>query len=208
MTNIPTPLTHALAGAMVVVWVLVALSIGESRAAMDAGFIPASISGAVTQPIPAFLTPLTSSFLHGGLMHISFNLIMLIFCGRWVESALGAKLTGILFILGAYAAALTQWAVDPNSTVPMIGASGAISAFVGAYALMFSQKKTNAIGPFSAHSVRILWLAAAWIVLQLLIGVAYGAEDGGGIAIWAHIGGFVAGLLLARPMLRHRYRES
>ena len=110
MTNIRTPLTHALAGVMVAVWLLVGFTIGEGEAAMIAGFIPASIGGAVTQPVPAFLTPLTSAFLHTGAMHIIFNMIMMIFCGRWVETALGARLTGILFVVGAYVAALTQWA--------------------------------------------------------------------------------------------------
>lgn len=207
-TGIRTPLTNALAGAMVAVWLLVTLFVSDNRAIMDAGFIPASIGGSISQPVPAFLTPLTSAFLHGGLMHLFFNLIMFVFCGRWVESALGPRLMGILFVVGAYVAAFAQWAVNPDSTIPMIGASGAISAIVGAYALMFSQKKTKAIGPLSAYSVRVLWLAAGWVGLQLLIGLAYNDSAGGGIAIWAHIGGFASGLLLARPMLKHRYRAN
>lgn len=128
-----TPLTNTLAIAMVLAWVLVALFVGESVAAVEAGFIPATISGQLNQPVPAFLTPLTSTFLHSGAMHIIFNLIMLVYCGRWVESAIGSALTAGLFAVGAYVAAAAQWVVDPDSIVPVIGASGAISAIVGAY---------------------------------------------------------------------------
>ena len=209
ITGTRTPLTNALALAMVLAWVLVAFFVGENIAAVEAGFIPAAVGGQIVQPVPAFLTPLTSTFLHSGVMHIIFNLVMLVYCGRWVESAIGSGLTASLFAVGAYVAAAAQWIAGPQSIVPVIGASGAISAIVGAYALMFSQRKTKAFGPLSAHAVRILWLAAGWIGVQLLIGLAY--NDGTGqttIAIWAHIGGFVAGLLLARPMLKHRYRES
>lgn len=203
-----TPLTNALVVAMVIVWVLVALIVGVGQAAMDAGFIPAAVGHDIGQSVPAFLTPLTSSFLHGGLMHLFFNSVMLVFCGRWVESVLGSGLTGILFLVGAYAAAFAQWLPDPQSMVPVIGASGAISALVGAYALLFSQKRVKAIGPVSAHQVRMLWLAAAWIGVQLLVGLTFNEGGaGGGIAIWAHIGGFIAGLLLARPMLAYRYRR-
>lgn len=199
-----TPLTNALAVAMIVVWVLVAISVGVGQAAIDAGFIPASVGRDIGQAVPVYLTPLTSSFLHGGMMHLFFNCVMLVFCGRWVESVLGSRLTGALFLIGAYAAAFAQWLPEPESMVPVIGASGAISALVGAYAMMFSQKRVEAIGPVSAHQVRILWLAAAWIGIQLLIGLTFNeGGSGGGIAIWAHIGGFLTGLLLARPMFAY-----
>ena len=89
----------------------------------------------------------------------------------------------------------------------MIGASGAISAVVGAYAVFFSQQKVRAIGPFSPLVVRIAWLAAAWIFVQALIELAtFGSPTR--IAIAAHIGGFVTGLILARPMLLWRYRRA
>src|SRR3546814_14884310 len=85
----------------------------------------------------------------------------------------------------------------------MIGASGAISAVMGTYALLYSQNQVKAIGPLSAHAVRILWLAAAWMAIQFMIGIV-GLGGIGRIAIGAHIGGFVAGLLLTRPRSEER----
>src|SRR3546814_7070162 len=88
----------------------------------------------------------------------------------------------------------------------MIGASGAISAVMGTYALLYSQNQVKAIGPLSAHAVRILWLAAAWMAIQFMIGIV-GLGGIGRIAIGAHIGGFVAGLLLTRPLIHLRFRQ-
>jgi membrane associated rhomboid family serine protease len=86
----------------------------------------------------------------------------------------------------------------------MIGASGAISAILGAYAMMFSQSEARAFGPIPAEWVRALWLAAGWTGVQWMIGFA-GAASGYSIAIAAHIGGFFAGLLLTKPLLRRRF---
>jgi membrane associated rhomboid family serine protease len=118
----------------------------------------------------------------------------------------GAGGIAILYLVGAYAAAATQWAFAPASAVPMIGASGAISAVVGAYAVLFGRRRAKRLGPIPAHIVHIVWLAAAWIGIQLLIGFA--GMGGVTVAIGAHIGGFVAGLVLARPLLRWRYRRA
>jgi membrane associated rhomboid family serine protease len=111
----------------------------------------------------------------------------------------------VLLIAGAYAGAFAQWLADPGSTVILVGASGAISALIAVFALIFSRSQAPAIGPIPSHWVRALWLAAAWIGVQLLLGFAGGAGFGN-IAIWAHVGGFIAGLLLARPLLRWRFR--
>ena len=101
-------------------------------------------------------------------------------------------------------------AITSSSSVKaMIGASGAISALLGTYALIYSQRGVKPIGPIPAHVVRILWLAAGWTVLQLMIALAGGFDSFfGGVAIGAHIGGFIAGLLLARPLLARRFRTS
>jgi membrane associated rhomboid family serine protease len=114
----------------------------------------------------------------------------------------------VLYAAGAYAAAAAQWAVDPSNGIPMVGASGAISALMGTYALLYSRQDVRAWGPFSANVLRVLWLAAGWIALQALLGFATRIGEGGlgQIAIAAHVGGFVAGLLLTRPLLRWRFR--
>jgi membrane associated rhomboid family serine protease len=93
----------------------------------------------------------------------------------------------------------------------MVGASGAISAILATYALLYGQRAVRRIGPFSANFLRIMWLAAGWIILQLMIGLASargGLGDLGQIAIAAHIGGFLAGLVLTRPLLLWRFRKG
>lgn len=178
------------------------------QAFINAGFIPARFGADLIAPpgtlLPFFLTPLSSAFLHGGVLHLVFNLLVLLFIGRQLEAPLGAKAMAVLLIAGAYAGALAQFLADPQSTVPMIGASGAISALIAVFALIFGRSQTRAIGPIPSHWVRALWLAAAWIAVQLLIGFAGGGSFGA-VAIWAHVGGFLAGLLLARPLLRWRF---
>jgi membrane associated rhomboid family serine protease len=177
-------------------------------AALKGGFIPARVSGLAQVPgaLPVWLTPLSATLVHAGLLHIGFNLLMFVFVGRFVESVIGGGPSLILYIVGAYAAALLHWSMDPTSTVPMVGASGAISATFGAYALFFGRDRTRGIGPLSGYTVRVLWLASAWIFVQALIGMA--ALGGVQVAIFAHIGGFVAGLALARPLLLWRYRGA
>ncbi|MBN8830334.1 MAG: rhomboid family intramembrane serine protease [Sphingomonadales bacterium] len=189
------------------------------RAAIIAGFIPERVNAFAAANItldipwlPLWLTPLSATLVHAGWMHLVFNLLMLIFCGRYVEQLLGQGRTILIYVVGAYAAAFGQWAMatlfmtPQDSVIPMIGASGAISALLGTYAVIYSQRGVNPIGPIPAHVVRIVWLAAAWTVLQLLIALAGGFDAFfGGIAVGAHIGGFIAGLLLARPLLARRF---
>ena len=160
--------------------------------------------------VPAWLTPLSCTLVHAGWLHIGFNMLMLVFCGRQVEHVLGWSGTLILYGVGAYAACLAQYLVDPASTNPMVGASGAISAIIATYSLLYSQQQVRKVGPLSANLVRVLWLAAGWIAIQLMIGVATSGGAGalGQIAIAAHIGGFLGGLALTRPLLRWRFRKK
>lgn len=209
MKQQPAPVTSGFAAICALLYLILSISGLQMQAVIGAGFIPARFSGAVAGPdiwmLPAFLTPLSSAFLHGGLLHLFFNLMILLFIGRQLEMPLGSKIMVVILVAGALGGALGQFLADRFDTTPMIGASGAISALIAVYALIFSQSKTQAIGPIPGHWVRALWLAAAWIGLQLLIGFA-GSGGFGAIAIWAHVGGFVAGLLLARPLLRWRFR--
>lgn len=202
------PLVTGYALACVAIYILLSLTGFQIEAIVRAGFIPARFGSELILPpgtmVPFLLTPLTSAFLHGGVLHLVFNMVVLLYLGRQLEAPLGAKAITALLLLGAYAGALCQWLADPQSAVPMIGASGAISAVIAVFALIFSRTETRAIGPIPSHWVRALWLAAAWIGVQLLIGFA-GDSGFGAIAIWAHVGGFLAGLLLARPLLRWRF---
>ena len=202
------PLVTGYALVCVIVFVLLWITGFQVDAIVRAGFIPARFGNELILPpgtmVPFILTPLSSALLHGGVLHIVFNVIVLLFIGRQLEAPLGSKAMAVLLLVGAYGGALAQFLADPQSAVPMIGASGAISALIAVYALIFSRSQASAIGPIPGHWVRALWLAAAWIGLQLLIGLA-GGGGFGAIAIWAHVGGFLAGLLLARPLLRWRF---
>jgi membrane associated rhomboid family serine protease len=156
---------------------------------------------------PVALTPLTAALIHAGWVHLGFNLLILLFCGRPVEALLGGRGLALLYVTGAYAAAAAQYLAGPQDTTPMVGASGAISAVLGAYALMFGRNRVRVAHPTLALWLHVLWLAAAWVGLQLLVGFTF--ETGGArIAIAAHIGGFFTGLLLARPLLLLRYRTA
>jgi membrane associated rhomboid family serine protease len=206
-------MTNGIAAVTILVFLLLYATRQVDNAAMLGGAIPARLGNpdllAGMMAVPVWLTPLSCTLIHAGWLHIAFNMLMLVFCGRQVEHVLDRWLTLLLYVAGAYAAALAQWAVDPESTNPMVGASGAISAVIATYALLYSQQKVRAIGPFSANVVRILWLAAGWIVIQLMIGIvgAGGLEGIGQIAFAAHIGGFLIGLVLTRPLLRWRFRK-
>jgi membrane associated rhomboid family serine protease len=190
-------------------WLLLSALMSVDDAALLVGFIPARLSGAIDVPsvLPAVLTPLSATITHGGALHLLINMVMLAWCGTWVERGLGARALLILYGLGAYAAALAQWAVEPNSVVPMIGASGAISAVVGAFALSYGQPKRLVQSPALNRALNAAWLLAAWVALQLMTGWAAGMQ-GVLLATPAHVGGFVLGLALQRPLLLWRYRGA
>ena len=200
------PLRATVAIAVITAIAYVAQGFAGPHLFLQAGFIAARLYETIPfTAVPFALTPLSATLLHGGLLHLGFNLLMLVYCGRQVEGVLGGMRLVILYIVGAYGAALGQFLFDPTSGGPMIGASGAVSAVVGAYALMFGRGQVKRMGPVPGIVVRALWLAAAWTVLQWGIGFASGGGDTP-IAFAAHIGGFVTGLALAYPLLEWRYR--
>ena len=206
-------MTNGIAAISFAVFLILYLTGHIDNAAVLGGFIPARVGDpdllAGLAAVPWWLTPLTCTLIHAGWLHVGFNMLILVFCGRHVEHVLGKGPTLLLYGVGAYAACGAQWLIDPGSTGPMVGASGAISAVVATYALLYSQQQVRRIGPFSANIVRLAWLAGGWIALQLMIGFATagGMGDLGQIAVAAHIGGFLAGLALTRPLLRWRFRK-
>ena len=208
------PVTVAIAAVTTVVSALIFITGWLPYAALAGGFIPARFAADVSIEhvawlAPAWLTPLSATLIHGGFAHLALNLVMFVFCGLMTERAIGGRGMAVLYIVGAYAAALVQWGFGPLSDTPMIGASGAISAVVAAHALLYGQPRTRAIGPVSANVLHVVWLAVGWIGIQTLIGLT-GMAGGGDatIAIGAHIGGFIAGLALARPLLLWKYRGA
>lgn len=174
--------------------------------------MPATVLGDVAGPggvflLPAWITPLTATLIHGGFIHLALNMVMLVYCGQMLERAIGGAGLAVLYVAGAYGAAAVEWALSPGSLTPVIGASGAASALIAAFAMLFAEKPVPAIGPFPSRVVRIAWLAAAWIGIQTLVGIAT-ASNGQSVAIGEHIGGFAVGLILARPLLLWRYRHA
>lgn len=202
------PVTIAITLVTVAAWLVALVAVPPGWLAEQGGFIPLRLSGGVSGfVVPALLTPFTAALIHGGLFHLMMNMLLLVICGRAVEAVLGSGALGALYVAGAIAAAIGQFVADPGSPIPMIGASGAISAVLAVYAMLFGRNEVKALGPIPAHWVRGLWLAAGWIGIQLLIGFAtIGSEFQ--IAIAAHIGGFLIGLALARPLLAWRYRTA
>lgn len=181
-------------------------------AAVMAGFIPVTVQTSLDAPagmvlLPFWLTPATASLIHHGWLQLALNLVILVYCGRMLERSIGSGSFVLLYLAGAYAGAVGQWAVGPSAIAPMIGASGAIAAVIAAYAMIFAERPVPSIGPIPSRVVRILWLGSAWIAIQLLIGLASDIRQPW-LAIGAQLGGFVAGLMVARPLLLWRYRHA
>lgn len=170
--------------------------------------LTASFRGLLEFPLLEWMTLITSQFLHGGFLHIGGNMLYLWVFGNNIEDQLG-HVRFLIFYLGCGAlAGLTQWIFDPASGVPTLGASGAIAGIMGAYILRFPRAQIVTLIPllFFFFTIRIpaLYFLGFWFIQQALYGLlSLGGEvnvGSGGVAYWAHAGGFVFGLILG-PML-------
>jgi membrane associated rhomboid family serine protease len=187
--------------------ILIFLNLGV--AATYWGFTPALVGVDLTSSlaIPWWLTPWSSALIHGGWLHLFVNMLILVFAGSQVERVIGGSGLLLAYLVGALAAAAAQYLAGPNSIVPMVGASGAISALFALYALFFGRPKQVTSNQKLNRSIHVAWLATTWVVLQWMAGVLAGGQ-GVMLATPAHIGGFIAGLLLQRPLLLLRYRKA
>ena len=149
-------------------------------------------------PARLWLTPLTAMFLHGGLLHLVGNLLYLWIFGAAVEQVLGHARFAWLYAVCGIAAAAVQVASDPHSFAPTVGASGAVSGVLGAYAVSYPTRRLRLLWPPLRVPAAVFFLA--WIGLQVLSGLGAGRGSAGGIAWWAHVGGFLAGAALGRSM--------
>jgi len=176
------------------------------------GAIPALLFGEADLsetplPIPAYATLITSMFLHGSWMHLIGNMLYLWIFGNNIEDVMGhAKFIGFYLACGILAA-LSHALTDPSSAIPMVGASGAISGILGAYVLLFPRATVLVIMPgLGTTRVAAGVVLGMWFVMQLLSGGMSIGSTGGGVAFFAHIGGFVAGMaligLFKRPNVR------
>ena len=156
------------------------------------------------------LTVITSAFVHGGFLHLAGNMLFLWVFGDNIEDALGHVLYLLFYVACAIGAVALQVAVDTSEIVPMVGASGAISGVMAAYFVLFPTARVDALFVFFIFPVPAFVLIGFWVGLQLLTGIAtIGAAEGAseGVAVWAHIGGFVTGLvivLVTRPFIHIR----
>jgi membrane associated rhomboid family serine protease len=166
--------------------------------------------------IPAdfsWLNVFTSMFMHGGWMHILGNMLYLWIFGDNVEDRMGHGRFIVFYLLCGMAAAFAQTAVNPDSNIPMLGASGAIAGVLGAYLIMFPQSRVLTLIPlfiiWEIVEIPAVIVLGIWFVLQLLSGVGSLAstDTGGGVAFWAHIAGFVCGMALV-PFFKQRQRQS
>lgn len=202
-----TPLvTYVLIGLCVLVflWQVALGPEGGQRAVYSLGVIPAVLLGDAQLPpdlaiVGPWATVFTSMFMHGGWFHVGGNMLYLGIFGNNVEDTLGHLRYLLFYLASGVAAALAQVVVNPTSDVPMVGASGAVSGVLGAYLLLFphAHVTTLIILGFFFRVVRVpaLIVLGFWIVIQVLNGLgSFGAR--GGVAFFAHIGGFLAGIAL------------
>jgi len=163
---------------------------------------------------PAWYTPLTSMFMHGGWFHIIGNMWFMWIFGNNVEDSMGHLRFAIFYVLCGFAAAAAQMAFNPESPIPMVGASGAIGGVMGAYILLYPRVHVHMLvilGFFvTTVAVPAVLMLGYWFVIQLFGGFS-SIDSRGGVAFWAHIGGFVAGALLIlvfkdkKLLARHPY---
>jgi len=180
------------------------------------GLVPAEFWRIETLP-KAIASVFTSMFAHGSFLHVGSNLLYLWIFGNNVEDVMGHRRFVAFYLLCGIGAVAAQVFAAPDSDIPMVGASGAISGMLGAYLLLFPRARVLAAVPIFFF-IRLTWVPAAlfivfWLVLQVLGGLLSDPTRGG-VAFWAHVGGAVTGMILLRPFLppglRHirRFRHS
>ena len=150
-----------------------------------------------SSPLPVYFNFLSSMFMHGSIVHIFGNMLFLWIFGDNLENVLGHIRYAIFYLLCGFAAALAQVLMDPNSIIPMLGASGAISGVLGGYILLFPLRPVRAVIFYVFTTVPAYVAIGIWIGYQLILGYMTTAGSGG-VAYSAHIGGFVAGLVLVK----------
>ncbi len=194
---------------VVFIWQLTVSESVEEQILDSYGFVPVAFfkpSGEMHVagvPLP-WISLFTSMFLHGGFLHLGGNMLYLWIFGNNVEDAMGHARYLFFYLVCGLAAALTQAGMDPQSTVPMIGASGAISGVLACYALTFPRARVNVIIPlgiiFYPVKISAVYVIGFWFLLQLISVALAPGMMGGGTAFGAHVGGFIVGLALT-PVL-------
>jgi membrane associated rhomboid family serine protease len=216
--HIPTPyVNYGIIAACIIVFLFEVSQgqSGEEKAILALGMIPARLFGYGDLPpelivVPAWATIFTSMFMHGGWLHLGGNMLYLWIFGDNIEDSMGHFRYAIFYLLCGIAAALTQSFVNPASEVPMVGASGAISGVLGAYILLHPGATVRVfifLGVFfTVAHIPALLVLGFWFLMQLVSGFATPTSTEGGVAVWAHVGGFIAGAILIL-FLKRRWIE-
>jgi len=213
-TRRPAFVTYGIIGCLVAVflWQLALGPSGNEAAIYALGFIPAVVFGVDVLPdslvwLPAPLPVLTSMFLHGGILHLAGNALYLWIFGDNIEDRMGHVPFVVFYVLCGVAAALAQALPEVGSRVPMIGASGAISGVLGAYAVLYPRARVLVALPIFIvlYTVRLpaIFVLGLWFAAQLASSAML-ASAGAGVAFRAHVGGFVAGVVLVSLFVRRR----
>jgi membrane associated rhomboid family serine protease len=226
--TVRTPIvTFALIAANVAVWLLwqgAGSSEALAASVCNYGLIPGELTGraavgdgfAMGEGMTCLVDPghapqhvLTSMFLHGGWAHILGNMWFLWLFGNNVEDSMGRGRFVVFYLLCGLGAALAQVVTNPGSIVPMVGASGAISGVMGAYIVLYPRVRVFTLVPLFVFVTTVAlpaWVMLGyWMVLQIFGGLTARVGEGGGVAFWAHVGGFVAGIVLIKLFARRDY---
>jgi membrane associated rhomboid family serine protease len=221
-------LTVAIIGLDVLVWLLVqgaGTTLALARSVCDLGLIPGELTGllppgtsfpmgeglvCLTDPGRQVSNVVTSMFLHGSWMHLLGNMWFLWIFGNNIEDSMGHGRFALFYLICGVAAALLQVAVNPASRVPMVGASGAISGVMGAYLILYPRVRVFTLVPIGLFLTSVAlpaWtMLLYWALIQFVSGLTgLLAQERGGVAFWAHIGGFVAGIVLVKLFARPEY---
>jgi len=166
---------------------------------MGVGISPGSNSLSL-HPIPPYLTLLTSMFMHGGFMHLAGNMLFLWVFGNNIEDYLGRIKFLLVYLFWGLVAGFAHLLANPGSTIPTVGASGAISGVLGAYLILFPWARVYVLVPlffyFFTTTLPAWVMLIFWFIFQVISTIPAGSAQGGGVAYWAHIGGFAAGAVL------------
>ncbi|MCX8030725.1 MAG: rhomboid family intramembrane serine protease [Thermodesulfovibrionales bacterium] len=189
--------------------------LGIEKTAYYFGAIPHNLllANVIVQPISPTVSIFTSMFLHGGFLHLIGNMLYLWIFGNNIEDALGHIRFLIFYLFSGVVAVYSHAITDPSSFIPMIGASGAVSGILGAYLLLYPKAKVYTIFFFGFfwQIVRLpaIVVIGFWAIIQIFSGMlSYGIGQQGGVAWFAHIGGFLIGLLTIKLWLPKRYRYN
>jgi membrane associated rhomboid family serine protease len=196
--NLP-PTVQYLCAALVAVFVVCQVVPDDvaNQIVLFGGFIPARYTGGLPFDAAAYLSPVLHMFLHGGWLHIGLNIAMLMAFGAGIEKAIGGKKLLLLCLLSGLVGALTHGAFFPHLETPMIGASGAVSGLFGAIMMLMQEN-----GAMGQGYRRLIPFVIVWILISVVFGYVGVPGNDNPIAWTTHVGGFLCGLLLYRPIQR------